>query len=220
VNAAERDAGNAVVEVSTERLPEGIGHGDIGQMTVTPVREALPGFPDPSYSRSLAPTVGLAGYGVGADHFRKLAGSVPTGVSVITTVEDGLPVGMTSGTVCSLSCEPPLVLFCIGRSAQTLTSIRRLGRFGVNILSSAGAGLSTRFAGPVEDRFTGVRWHHGPGCVPILDEAVTAWLACKLYEVLDGGDHAIVVGLIVDGHETDAAPLVYHRRAYAGFGTD
>src|SRR5215469_2946234 len=62
---------------------------------------------------SMSAPVNLAGYGVGADEFRSLAASLPTGVTVVTTTgPGGEPVGMTCGAVCSLSCEPPLLLTC------------------------------------------------------------------------------------------------------------
>ena len=169
-------------------------------------------------SRSMSAPVNLAGYGVDADGFRGLAASLPTAVSVVTTTEaDGTPVGMTSGTVCSLSCEPPLLLVCIGRSSRTLRTITDSRRFCVNVLAGDGAELSARFAGRAEDKFAGVGWHRGPSGNPVLDEAVSAWLECELYQVVDGGDHAIVIGLVTEGQASTCAPLVYFRRSYAGF---
>jgi flavin reductase (DIM6/NTAB) family NADH-FMN oxidoreductase RutF len=36
--------------------------------------------------------------------------------------------------------------------------------------------------------------------------------------VVGAGDHAIVMGLILDGaHRLDVSPLMYFRRSYSGF---
>ncbi|MGW4488028.1 flavin reductase family protein [Amycolatopsis sp. NPDC004368] len=170
-------------------------------------------------ARSMSAPVHLAGYGVDADLFRGLAASLPTSVSVITTTaEDGSPIGMTSGTVCSLSCEPPLLLVCLGKGSRTLQAIRERGRFGVNVLDSLGSAISAHFASRVEDKFATIGWRRGRHGSPVLEDSVVAFLECELYQVVDGGDHTIVVGLIMDGAHTDAAPLVYFRRSYAGFG--
>ncbi|WP_432854008.1 flavin reductase family protein [Amycolatopsis sp. CA-161197] len=170
-------------------------------------------------ARSMSAPVHLAGYGVDADRFRGLAASLPTSVSVITTTaEDGSPIGMTSGTVCSLSCEPPLLLVCLGKASRTLQAIRDRGRFGVNVLDSNGSELSAHFASRAEDKFATTGWHRGRHGSPVLEDSVVAFLECELYQVVDGGDHAIVVGLIMDGEHTDASPLVYFRRSYSGFG--
>ncbi|MFI6577920.1 flavin reductase family protein [Nocardiopsis sp. NPDC050513] len=171
---------------------------------------------------SMAPAVNLAGYGVGEALFKSVVGSLPTGVTVVTSLDgEGRPVGMTSGAVCGLSCSPPLLLTCIGRRSQTLRHLLGHGTFCVNVLGAGADRLSDRFAGRGPDRFAGVAWRPGPRGVPVLTEGVVAHAVCEVYEELGGGDHTIVVGLIVGGeHRPDAAPLLYHRRRYAGFPED
>jgi flavin reductase (DIM6/NTAB) family NADH-FMN oxidoreductase RutF len=168
---------------------------------------------------SMSAPVNLAGYGVGADHFRSLAASLPTGVSVITTLDaDGDPTGMTCGTVCSLSCEPPLLLTCMSLGSRTLAAVERRGSFVVNVLAADGAGLASRFAGSVRDKFVGVSWSPGKSRLPVLTEATIAHAFCELYQVVKAGDHAIVIGLILDGeHRAGISPLMYFRRAFSGF---
>lgn len=168
---------------------------------------------------SMSPIVNLAGYGIEGSHFRSLAAALPTGVSVITSLDaSGAPVGMTSGAVCSLSCEPPLVLTCITKGSKTLGAIKDANAFCVNILNVDGEALSNRFASSVPDKFADVDWRQGPERMPVLASGTTAHAVCHLYRVIDAGDHEIVIGLIVAGdHDVAASPLVYYRRAYAGF---
>ncbi|MFG2884066.1 flavin reductase family protein [Streptomyces sp. NPDC048297] len=170
---------------------------------------------------AMSPMVDLTGHGIEADHFRSLAAALPTGVTVVTTLTaDGAPVGMTSGAVCGLSCEPPLVLTCITRGSRTLGEIKRRRGFCVNVLASGADAISQRFASAGGDRFTGVDWRPGPGGLPVLSTGTTAHAVCELYQVVPGGDHEIVIGLIVAGDsDPSASPLVYHRRTYAGLDT-
>jgi flavin reductase (DIM6/NTAB) family NADH-FMN oxidoreductase RutF len=169
---------------------------------------------------SMSAAVNFAGYGVAADQFRSLAGSLPTGVCVITTSDArGGPVGMTSGAVCSLSCEPPLLLTCLSRGSKTLAAIRERDAFVVNVLAAHSAELSNRFAGAVTDRFADVAWtREGGGGLPVLTDGAVAHAVCHVYQLVNAGDHVIVIGLIVAGeHRLDVEPLMYFRRAYSGF---
>lgn len=168
---------------------------------------------------SMSPSVNLAGYGVPEEQFRSLAGSLPTGVTVVTTLDDaGRPAGMTSGAVCGLSGVPPLLLVCIGRRSRTLAALLEHGTFCVNVLGAEAGWLSDRFAGRAADRFDGVAWEPGPGGVPVLTGGIVAHSVCEVYRTVRAGDHLIVIGLIVAGeHRPSANPLLYHRRRYAGF---
>jgi flavin reductase (DIM6/NTAB) family NADH-FMN oxidoreductase RutF len=171
---------------------------------------------------SMSAPVNLAGYGVGPDHFRSLAASLPTGVSVITTAgPDAEPLGMTCGTVCSLSCAPPLLLACVSLGSKTLTALHNRKAFVVNVLAADGSGLASRFASSVDDKFVGVEWAKGKHGLPVLGEGTVAHAECELYQVVDAGDHAIVIGLILEGeHKLGISPLMYFRRSYSGFPVD
>jgi flavin reductase (DIM6/NTAB) family NADH-FMN oxidoreductase RutF len=37
------------------------------------------------------------------------------------------------------------------------------------------------------------------------------WLDCSVHEVLDGGDHSIVLGRVERAHASDRRALVFHR---------
>lgn len=50
---------------------------------------------------------------INTDTYKKVMGSFPSGVTVITTLDDqGQIVGLTASAFSSLSMAPPLVLFC------------------------------------------------------------------------------------------------------------
>jgi flavin reductase (DIM6/NTAB) family NADH-FMN oxidoreductase RutF len=171
---------------------------------------------------SMSAPVNFAGYGVGADHFRSLAASLPTGVSVITTADkDGSPAGMTSGAVCSVSCAPPLLLTCMALGSRTLAALTSRKSFVVNVLAADSAALAARFASREKDKFASVAWSPGSHRLPVLTEGTVAHAVCELYRTVNAGDHAIVIGLILDGeHRPGISPLMYFRRAYSGFPVD
>ena len=152
--------------------------------------------------------------------FRELAGSFPSGVAIVTTVdEQGAPRGLTTQAFIALSTEPPLVLVSLDRSSRTLAALRTCGRFAVNVLKGGSEELSTRFATKADDKFEGVHWVPSavaPG-IPILVDAVTAFLECTVAEVIEQGDHVVFVGSVDGGRVTGGPPLLYYRRTYAAW---
>jgi 3-hydroxy-9,10-secoandrosta-1,3,5(10)-triene-9,17-dione monooxygenase reductase component len=61
-------------------------------------------------------------------------GQFCTGITVITTVHDGAPVGFACQSFAALSLEPPLVLFCPTTVSRSWQAIEASGRFCVNVL--------------------------------------------------------------------------------------
>jgi flavin reductase (DIM6/NTAB) family NADH-FMN oxidoreductase RutF len=136
-----------------------------------------------------------------------------SGVTVVTTEHEGKPFGMTVAAFSSLSLHPPLVLVCIEKTVKTHDAIAGAGTFGVSILSSKQADISNRFASRAEDKFAGTEVVRGELGVPLIGGAITR-LACKVTEKLEGGDHTIFVGEVVDANTEEGEPLVYFRSGY------
>ncbi|MDV3208931.1 MAG: flavin reductase family protein, partial [Rhodococcus ruber] len=67
--------------------------------------------------------------------FRTVLGQFCTGVTIITTVDAGEPVGFACQSFAALSLDPPLVLFCPTKMSRSWTAIERSGRFCVNVLA-------------------------------------------------------------------------------------
>lgn len=156
---------------------------------------------------------------VSPDAFRSALGSFATGVTVVTAkAPDGSPLGVTVSALSSLSLEPPLVLYCLGRRTANADSYLAAGRFAINVLAEGQRALSETFAGQGDDKFAGVEHSTGDNGCPILS-ACAATLECTITDTFDGGDHIIVVGHVdkvsVDGSQ---APLLHFRGAYAALG--
>jgi 3-hydroxy-9,10-secoandrosta-1,3,5(10)-triene-9,17-dione monooxygenase reductase component len=146
--------------------------------------------------------------------FRQVLGHFPTGVVVVTaTGEDG-PVGMAIGSFASLSLEPAQVLFCPAKSSSSWPKIRAAGRFCVNILAEDQEDVSRVFASKTPDKFAEIGWRRSGNGSPLI-EGVLAFIDCEIGDILDGGDHEIVVGKVQDLEvKHEGGPLIFFRGGY------
>ena len=149
--------------------------------------------------------------------FRRVLGHFPTGVTVVTATDDGTPVGLAIGSFGSVSLDPPLVMFCPGRTSTSWPAIRRSGSFCVNILADDQAALSSLFAGSEPDKFAGVTRSTRATGSPVIDGCV-AWIDCTVETVHEAGDHWIVVGRVADlgVGRPEAGPLIFFKGGYGG----
>jgi flavin reductase (DIM6/NTAB) family NADH-FMN oxidoreductase RutF/pimeloyl-ACP methyl ester carboxylesterase len=155
-----------------------------------------------------------------ARELRTAFGSFMTGVTIVTTAGiDGTPRGFTANSFTSVSIEPPLLLICIGKSAASMDVFRQAKGFAVNILSEAQKDTSVLFASKRPDKFEAAKWHAGPFGNPLI-EGSAAWFDCARYQVIDAGDHIILMGHIEAFSYTDANPLGYARGGYITLGLE
>ena len=145
--------------------------------------------------------------------FRDVMAGVATPVSVVTAMVGGQPHGTTVSAFASLSMDPPMVLVALDRGSDLLALVRRTRRFGVNVLASTQSALALAFARKGGSaKFDGASWHVDGG-VPRLPEAL-GWLVCEVAELVDGGDHVVVLGLVVAADTAGGLPLTYHGRVF------
>lgn len=151
-----------------------------------------------------------------AAEFRRILGHMATGVAVVAAADPGgaLPRGLTANAIAAVSLDPPLVLACVDRAADTHDCIERADTFAISILSADDETLARRFAEyPSERKFTGVAYRGEATGAPVLDEAL-AWVDCRVWAAYDGGDHTIFVGEVLAGDASDDSPLLYFRGGY------
>ncbi|HET9121510.1 MAG TPA: flavin reductase family protein [Solirubrobacterales bacterium] len=156
----------------------------------------------------------MAGDGVSPEEFRRALSAFATGVTVVTAIGDQGPSGATANAVTSLSLEPPMMLACLDRGSRTLTSVRAQGRFGVNALAAGQGDLARRFSGkhPEPQKWDGVEWSERQS-LPRLAGGLM-WVACELRDLIDGGDHLILTGKVLEAEANEGQPLLFHRGGY------
>ncbi|HEY2641479.1 MAG TPA: flavin reductase family protein [Streptosporangiaceae bacterium] len=143
--------------------------------------------------------------------FRQVLGHFATGVTVITGIHDGEPVGFACQAFAGLSLAPPLVLFCPSRSSSTWPRIASSGAFCANILSDGQRDLARKFGVSAADKFAGVDWAPGSNGAPVLGGVLT-WACCSVGSVHDGGDHDVVIARVTDlGDVVAGDPLLFYR---------
>jgi flavin reductase (DIM6/NTAB) family NADH-FMN oxidoreductase RutF len=160
---------------------------------------------------------------VQARRLRTALGRFATGVAVITAASsNGTPVGMTVNSLTSVSLDPPLVLFCVGRRSCLHPVFTEVDAFGVNILREGQLALCWRFASPGLDRFDAIEPRFGHTGVPLLPSAL-AVLECVEPRVVPGGDHDIIIGRVASfetAEEDHAEPLVFYGGGYRSLNTE
>lgn len=145
---------------------------------------------------------------------RDAFGAFMTGVTIVTTArDDGQPLGFTANSFSSVSLDPALLLVSIAKTSSNFQSFSTTGHFAINILAEGQKDLSNTFARPSDDRFAKVGWHLSAHRNPLIDD-VSAWFDCTTHEVIDAGDHALIVGKVEAFHSAGYAGLGYYRGGY------
>jgi flavin reductase (DIM6/NTAB) family NADH-FMN oxidoreductase RutF len=151
--------------------------------------------------------------GVDATSFMDAMARLPAPVSVITSIRsDGRPVGATLSAVSSLSLDPPLFLACFAHRSETLSALRRHKRYLVHILAAGQDGVARAFASKSPDKFNSLEWAYTEEGLPLLS-GCSVVLRCRLFNVMPGGDHAVVAGEVEHVERTSGAvPMIYVNR--------
>lgn len=144
---------------------------------------------------------GHHGNGLSADtmrRFRRAAARFATGVAVVTSMADDVPVGMTINSFATVSLDPTMLLICLQHRSRLLSSIEQSGVFAVTILAGEqqrqAQWFATRARPTGAPAFAGIPMRHAPatGCL-VLSEGL-AYFDCRVRDLYPGGDHAIVLG--------------------------
>jgi len=147
--------------------------------------------------------------------FRNVMAHFATGVTVVTTVHDGEPHGMTANSVTSVSLDPMLVLVCLMKDARTSLAIQAAERLAINILDEHQEDLCRRFARAGENHFDGLELQAGPHGLPLLPGCL-AHLTGSVTEVVSAGDHDVVFAEVDHVHvnPNGGAPLLFFQGGY------
>lgn len=148
---------------------------------------------------------------------KELMRRFPSGVAVVAIDLDGERLGLTVGSLVSLSLDPPLIGVSIAKEAAMHELLRRAGTFSVSLLAAGQEGVAQHFARGVPPfaHWQGIPLRGDEGA-PLIEGAL-GWLRCHVQDGQDAGDHTFFVGR-VEVAEPGAAkpPLLYLDRRYRG----
>lgn len=150
--------------------------------------------------------------------FKSAMRHFPTGVSVVTSLREGEPRGVTVNAFASVSADPPLVLICINREARSYLYISTSKIFCVNLLAGDQRHLAERFSGRLrENQFEGVEHTTDATGAAVLAGAV-AHFDCEVVEEHHAGSHSIFIGRVVSCGSRPGSPLGYYNGIFHDFG--
>ena len=145
---------------------------------------------------------------------RRNLGQFATGVTVITCTDHlGTPCGITANSFAAVSLEPPLVLWSIAKTCNSLGAYLEAEHFAIHVLTAAQQDLSEHFARSDHTRFDQVEFALSDLGVPLLP-GVLARFDCRRFRIHDGGDHHIIVGEVLAHLAVPGEPLVFCQGSY------
>lgn len=134
-----------------------------------------------------------------------------TGIAVVTCRTSKGIFGFTANSFQSVSLSPPIVSFCIARTAWSVSAFEEAAGYGISVLASHQEELAQRFARRGEDKWKGVSFADGHSGAPVLHGAL-ATFECTPCRQIEAGDHFIFLGRVGRVNQrSDAPPLVFFR---------
>ena len=150
--------------------------------------------------------------------FRNALARFASGVTIVTTVDGGgRRAGFTASAFSSLSLDPPLILVCLEKRAESYPTFDAAEHFAVSILATGQTDVALRFATRGIDKFAGAPVVPGELTGMPLIEGAIAHLECRVHDRPDGGDHTIIIGEVLRAASTDGEPLLHFNRKFGRF---
>lgn len=142
---------------------------------------------------------------------RDTFGAFATGVTVVTYEDErGAASAITVSSFASLSLEPPLVMFAVGKERPSAACFGEGAHFTVNVLGDGQADLAWKCAKASPDKLAGVDKVIGENGLPRVAGAI-AHIECRLAKITGAGDHLIVIGEVLCHEARDGDPLLFFR---------
>jgi flavin reductase len=152
---------------------------------------------------------------VTGDELRATMRRFPAPICVVTVDFEGDRIGLTVGSLVSLSLEPPLVGISIGNDQAAHALIGGAGTFAASLLSAEQESIARHFAHGVPPlaMWGGIELAGG-GVAPRIAGAL-AWLDCRVWADYDSGDHTFFVGEVTETVVGEpGAALAYRSGTY------
>jgi flavin reductase (DIM6/NTAB) family NADH-FMN oxidoreductase RutF len=144
--------------------------------------------------------------------FRDALGRFATGITVVTTMTPDGPVGITANSFASVSLDPAIVLWSIGRQSKRFPAFAGCEHFAVHVLAAEQMEMSQRFA-RAGNAFDGLPHDLNEAGVPLLRNCLSRF-ECSPISRHDGGDHLIVVANVTAATLRDGEPLLFFGGGY------
>jgi len=126
---------------------------------------------------------------------KKVLQQIPYGAYVVgTRMKDGKDHLMFGTWLMQTSFKPTLVAFAFKKDSRTLANVRRSKTFTISLLGKGDGQLAEQV---LDEAFDKVRTDRTPSGLPIVRDSA-GWIECQLMDMLEKGDHYIVLAEVVD----------------------
>ena len=137
-----------------------------------------------------------------AEHKKTALRMIPYGIYVLTAVDGDTVSAATVNWVTQTSFDPPLVVVGVKADSGAYAALKGSGHFALNMLGKGQQGTAFTFFKPADvdgDTISGEPYRAGSTGAPVLAGA-KAHVECRVAEIVERGDHHIVVGEVVDAN--------------------
>lgn len=151
------------------------------------------------------------------EEFKKAVGKFPTGVAVISTVQDNKLWGFTANSFVSVSLSPPLISFCRNKASGSFEAFKKSSHFIINTLASDQEEVAKHFAQGLQDKFKDIDYELSDITNSPLISGSVCFIECRQYKQFECGDHVIFVGEVIKTKiNQDKHSLIYFDKSYKG----
>ena len=128
---------------------------------------------------------------------------IPYGIYVMTAEgKDGATAAATVNWVTQTSFDPPLIVVGVKADSSAYAIVKDAGQFALNMLGKGQQGAAFTFFKPAErdgNSLSGEPIRPGSTGAPVLENAI-AHVECNIAEIVERGDHHIVIGEVVEAN--------------------
>ena len=137
-----------------------------------------------------------------------------TGVTVVTTHFENQDWAMTCNSFNTVSMDPALVLWSVGKGAFSNRAFTQSSGFLVNILSLEQRDLAIKFStGSQADRFKDEPIERMKSQRTKLPLSL-AWFDCEIEQRVSAGDHDILIGRVLEFGTSNGVGLALSKRQF------
>jgi flavin reductase (DIM6/NTAB) family NADH-FMN oxidoreductase RutF len=128
---------------------------------------------------------------------------IPYGIYVLTADDgNGNVAAATVNWVTQTAFAPPLVVVGVKTDSGAYGIVKNTKSFTLNMLGKDHKGMAFTFFKPAQfadGKLSGQAIHKGANGAPIIDAALAA-VECKVTNIVEQGDHHIVVAEVTEAH--------------------
>ena len=148
-----------------------------------------------------------------AEAKKKVLRMIHYGLFVMTARRNEEIVAGTVTWLSQCSFQPPLIMVGVKVASRSFEAIKDVRKFAINVLGESQQEIAALFFKESEvgaGTLNGIPFHQGVTGAPLLD-GVPGIFECEVTDIIERGDHAVVVGEVVNAETSHDEPALALR---------